>query len=87
MKKAAMFYCTTGWQDGAPSMVQPILAYSEGQAREWMHKRYNGRWATSYDSERWAEAVLHAAQHGYPIEKELPIVNLTGEVEETEEEN
>lgn len=75
---AELFYCTTGWHDGCPSVVHPILANSEEEARAWMNERYNRKWAQSYTKAQWEENKWRAIQQGWLIEQELPLVDLTG---------
>lgn len=81
---AKMFYCTTGWQSGKPSMVHPIKAYSVEQARDWMFETYGGNWCTSHTEEVWNAWTERMRAEGteWLIEKAHPLVDLTSENEE-----
>ena len=71
-----LFYCTVGRRPDGMGPVIPILAESEGDARQWMFDNYGRNWCTSYTKDDWEDWVDRAREMGWPVETQAALVEV-----------
>jgi hypothetical protein len=83
-----VFYMTFGCGQPLEGRALPLIANDEHQARSYMVEYFNSHWCGTYTAQEWQKNIENLRSHGWPVEQELPTIDITNwvpkEVESSE---